>query len=62
MDGKSETTRRSYPLDEDFVTGFDVPDEPWSAETVAFWTGTVHYQPWKDVAAFFREDQQQHGQ
>jgi hypothetical protein len=45
---------RSYPLDEDCVTGMDVPTEPWTAEDVAFWTGTARYQPWKDIAAFFR--------
>lgn len=26
----------------------------WGEEDSAFWTGTIHYQPWKDVAAFFR--------
>ena len=26
----------------------------WSAEDAAFWTGTRTYQPWKDVAVFFR--------
>jgi len=39
----------------DICTGMDVPIGPWGAEEVAFWTGTAHYQPWKDVAAFFRE-------
>ena len=34
----------------------DVPTEPWSAEDIAFWTGTPRYQPWKDVAAFFRRE------
>ena len=27
---------------------------PWTAEDVAFWTGTATYQPWKDVAAYFK--------
>ena len=48
--------RRSWPLDEDCATGMDVPTEPWSAEDIAFWTGTPRYQPWKDVAAFFRRE------
>ena len=34
--------------------GLDIPVGPWTAEDVAFWTGTPRYQPWKDVAAFFR--------
>jgi len=48
------TARRSYPLDEECCTGMDVPTQRWTAEDTAFWTGTPHYQPWKDVAAFFR--------
>jgi hypothetical protein len=31
---------------------------PWTAEDIAFWTGTPTYQPWKDVAAFFRDTNQ----
>ena len=27
---------------------------PWTEEDIAFWTGTSTYQPWKDVAAFFK--------
>jgi D-ribose pyranose/furanose isomerase RbsD len=42
--------------DDAILCGMDVPvPGSWSAEDVAFWTGTPHYQPWKDVAAFFRE-------
>jgi hypothetical protein len=45
------------------MTDIDIadPDEVASSyeevdpEWVAFWTGTPRYQPWKDVAAFFRE-------
>lgn len=46
---------RSWPLDEEICTGMDAPCDPWTAEDVAFWTGSRTYQPWKDVAAFFRE-------
>jgi hypothetical protein len=35
-------------------TGFDVPVDPWTTEDIAFWTGSPRYQPWKDVAQFFR--------
>jgi hypothetical protein len=49
-------TRRPYPGDDTFCTGFDVPDrEAWGPAEVAFWTSTPSYQPWKDVAAFFRQ-------
>lgn len=34
--------------------GMDVPCDPWTAEDIAFWTGTRRYEPWKDVAAFFK--------
>lgn len=34
--------------------GMDVPSDPWTAEDVAFWSGSPTYQPWKDVAAYFR--------
>ncbi len=27
---------------------------PWGPEEVDFWTGTTRYQPWCDVADFFR--------
>jgi hypothetical protein len=40
---------------DEVCTGMDVPIGPWGAEEVAYWTGTPRYQPWKDVAAFFRE-------
>jgi hypothetical protein len=51
--------------DDDAVcTGMDVPcghrqptsypNAYWGPEDVAFWTGTDRYQPWKDVAVFFR--------
>jgi len=43
------------PDTDEVCTGMDVPTGPWGAEEVAFWTGTPRYQPWKDVAAFFRE-------
>ena len=35
--------------------GLDVPDktDTEALEYAAFWTGTLHYQPWRDVAAFF---------
>jgi hypothetical protein len=32
----------------------DVPTSPWTAADAAHWTGTERYQPWKDVAAFFK--------
>jgi hypothetical protein len=49
-------TRRPYPGDDTFCTGFDVPDrEAWGPAEVAFWTSTPIYQPWKDVAAYFRQ-------
>lgn len=44
---------RPWPLDEEVCTGMDVPTK-WTAEDAAYWTGTARYQPWKDVAAFFR--------
>lgn len=47
---------RAWPLDEEVSIGMDVPTEPWTAEDVKFWTGTKRYQPWKDVAAFFKPD------
>ena len=37
-------------------TGMDVPRKRWDKEDVKFWTGTKYYQPWKDVAAFFRDN------
>jgi len=37
------------------VTGMDVPIDPWTKADAAYWTATARYQPWKDVAAFFRE-------
>jgi hypothetical protein len=36
------------------ITGMDVPTAPWTAEDVAYWTGTARYEPWRDVAALFR--------
>lgn len=59
---KSETAapgRRSWPLDDDCVTGMDVPTNRRSEEDIAFWTGTPSYQPWRDVAAFFRGERNQ---
>lgn len=50
----TKTARLPYPLDGDCFVGMDVPTGMWGAEEVAFWTGTARYQPWKDVAAFFR--------
>jgi hypothetical protein len=32
----------------------DVPTGPWGEAEIVFWSGTKRYQPWKDVAAFFR--------
>jgi hypothetical protein len=55
-DQTQTTGRRSWPLDEEFCIGMDVPCDPWTAEDVRFWNGTKSYQPWKDVAAFFRGD------
>lgn len=55
MPNENQTTRRSWPLDEECCTGMDIPTEPWTAEDVAFWSGSARYQPWKDVAAFFKE-------
>ncbi len=42
-------------LDEGWLTGMDVPIGPWADEEIAFWSGTKRYQPWKDIAGFFRE-------
>lgn len=57
-----ETTDPQTTAAADFVcTGMDVPIGPWGAEEVAFWTGTERYQPWKDVAAFFRVKDPAHG-
>lgn len=53
-DPTQTTGRRAWPMNEDCVTGMDIPDSKWTAEDAAFWTGTKHYQPWKDVAAFFK--------
>ena len=44
--------------EDDLCTGLDIPCDPWTAEDVAFWTGTATYQPWRDVAAFFKEEHQ----
>lgn len=46
----TQTTADEYWV----CTGMDIPIGPWGAEEIAFWTGTERYQPWKDVAAFFR--------
>ena len=42
--------------DDEVCTGMDVPIDRWTDEDVAFWTGSPTYQPWKDVADFFREN------
>lgn len=48
--------RLPYPLDGDCFIGMDVPlAGTWGPEDEAFWTGTERYQPWKDVASFFRD-------
>lgn len=53
------TARLPWPLDGDCFVGMDVPLlDAWGPEDVAFWTGTCRYQPWKDVAAFFRVQDQ----
>jgi len=39
-------------------TGFDVPTDPLTADDIAFWTGSPHYQPWKDVTDFFRDEKE----
>jgi len=39
---------------EGVCTGMDLPIGPWGEIEVAFWIGTARYQPWKDVAAFFK--------
>lgn len=44
------------PIDDDICTGMDVPIAPWTQEDITFWTGTKTYQPWKDVAAFFKKE------
>lgn len=44
------------PIDDDVCTGMDVPIAPWTQEDITFWTGTKTYQPWKDVAAFFKKE------
>jgi len=28
---------------------------PWTEEDIKFWIGNEHYQPWKDVAQFFKD-------
>ncbi len=43
------------PPDDGVCTGMDIPFGRWTAADVAYWTGTPRYQPWKDVAALFRE-------
>jgi hypothetical protein len=43
------------PDTDEVCTGMDVPDGTWGEDDIAFWTGTARYQPWKDVAAFFRQ-------
>lgn len=42
------------PDTDEVCTGMDVPVDVWGPDDVAFWTGTERYQPWKDVAAFFK--------
>lgn len=56
MTDKSDTAPRlPYPLDGDCFVGMDAPlPGTWGSEDIAFWTGTACYQPWKDVASFFR--------
>ena len=55
MPADRETTEAGGPATIDGVcTSMDAPIDPWTAEDVRFWTGTATYQPWKDVAAFFR--------
>ena len=53
MPTEQEPTEEPHWWD-DVCFGMDVPTEPWTAEDVRFWTATKTYQPWKDVAAFFR--------
>ena len=49
------TGTRWLPAETDVCTGLDVPlSGSWGPAEIAFWTGTPHYQPWKDVAAFFK--------
>jgi len=43
------------PIEDDVCTGMDVPLGLWTEYDIWFWTGTPSYQPWKDVATFFRE-------
>lgn len=44
-------------IEDEVCIGMDVPlAGSWGPEDVRFWTGTVRYQPWKDVAGFFRKD------
>lgn len=55
MSDPKTTGRLPCPLDGDCFVGMDVPlAGTWGPEDLAFWTGTSSYQPWKDVAAFFR--------
>ena len=53
--GPQPTDAGGPAIFDEVCTGMDVPTDPWTAEDVRFWTGTATYQPWKDVAAFFRE-------
>lgn len=54
------TITEPIPSDE-VCTGMDVPDlSSWTAEDIAFWTGTARYQRWKDVAAFFKCQERGH--
>lgn len=58
-DDHQTTARLPYPLDGDCFVGMDVPRSgAWGSEDAAFWTGTERYQPWKDVASFFRMQDQ----
>lgn len=53
---RTRLARRREISDEEYIVcGMDVPCGPWTAEDAAFWTGTARYQPWRDVAAFFRD-------
>ena len=54
-DRDQTTARLPYPLDGDCFVGMDVSlPGTWGPQDVTFWTGTSRYQPWKDVASFFR--------